>query len=62
MSKLTLAQVAYLSQELTDQFKTVKETVVRASRELEKARKTLNYLLTDYGQWVNEEGLDPEQK
>ncbi len=62
MPKLTLAQVAYLSQQLTDQFTTVKETVVQASLELEEARKTLNYLLTDYGQWVDEEGLDHEQK
>ena len=62
MSKLTLAQVEYLSQHLTDQFKDVKHFVSKASLELEMARKTLNDLLTNYSQWVDEEGVDYERK
>ena len=62
MSKLTLAQVAYLSQHLTDQFKDVKHFVSKASLELEMARKTLNDLLTNYGQWVDEEDLSHERE
>ncbi len=62
MSKLTLAQVEYLSQHLTDQFKDVKHFVSKASLELEMARKTLNDLLTNYGQWVDEDGIDYERK
>jgi hypothetical protein len=62
MAKLTLAQVEYLSQHLTDQFKDVKHFISKASLELEMARKTLNELLTNYDQWVDEKGVDYERK
>ncbi|OJW54586.1 MAG: hypothetical protein BGO67_10595 [Alphaproteobacteria bacterium 41-28] len=62
MAKLTLAQVEYLSQHLTTQFKDVKYLVSKASLELEMARTNLNDLLINYGQWMDEEGIDHERK
>ena len=62
MSKLTLAQVAYLSQELTDHYKVVKRLSFKAFLEMEMAQKTLNDLLNDYGQWRIEEGFDFEHE
>ena len=61
MARLTLAQVEYLSQHLTNQFKDVKHFTSKAFLELEMARKTLNDLLATYDQWVNEEGIDHER-
>jgi uncharacterized protein YgbK (DUF1537 family) len=60
MAKLTLAQVEYLSQHLTDQFKDVERFASKASLELEMARKTLNELLRTYDQWIVEKEIDNE--
>jgi hypothetical protein len=55
MAALTLAQVAYFSQELTHHLKEVNISMVKACLELEKARLTLNELLATYDQWYGED-------
>ena len=62
MAKITLAQVEYLSQHLTAQFKEVKHFASKASLELEMACKTLNELLRTYNQWIIEKDIDDEQQ
>jgi len=62
MAKLTLAQIEYLSQQLTSQFKDFKSLTFKAWLELELALETLKNLLKTYDQWLAEEGLDHEQQ
>jgi len=55
MARMTISQVAYLSQELTYHLKEVNRSTVKACLELEKVRLTLNELLTTYDQWHGED-------
>jgi len=55
MAKLRIAQVAYLSQELTQHLKEVNRATVKACLELEKVRLILNELLLTYDQWYGED-------
>ncbi len=61
MAKLTLAQIEYLSQEITSQFKDVKYLTVEACCKLEYVQQNLRNLITTYEQWLTEEGLDREE-
>lgn len=62
MARLTLAQIEYLSQQLTYQFKDVKYLTFEACHKLERAQQNLRNLLATYDQWLAEEGLDHEQR
>lgn len=55
MAKLTISQVAYLSQELTHRLQGVHHFTVKASAELEQARRTLEELLMTYDRWFTED-------
>ncbi len=55
MAALTIAQVAYLSQELTHHLKEVNRSTIKACLELEKARLILTELLRTYDQWYGED-------
>ena len=55
MAKVRIAQVAYLSQELTHHLKEVNCSTIKACLELEKVRVILNELLATYDQWFGED-------
>ena len=60
MARLTLAQVEYLSQDLTHHFKDFKCQIFKASLELEKTQKILKSLVETYEQWLREDLLNHE--
>lgn len=62
MANLNLAQVEYLSQQLTHQLNDVKHLTSKAWIELGVARDTLRSLLIAYDKWEKERGLNQDEQ
>jgi hypothetical protein len=58
MTKLTMAQIQYLSQQLSQELDTVKHLTSKAWVELGLARDTLRSLALTYDEWLEEKDLD----
>ncbi len=60
MAKFTVAQLEYLSQQLSHELNTVKHLTSKAWVELGLARDTLRSLSLTYDEWLKEKSLDQE--
>ena len=60
MAKLHIAQLEYLSQELTDHVRNAHNLIGRGTFELDRAQKTLKMLVSVQEQWVQEMELEAE--
>jgi hypothetical protein len=60
MAKLHLAQLEYLSQELTDHLRNAHNLIGRGTFELDRAQRTLKMLINVQDQWVQEMELEAE--
>ena len=58
MARLTVAQLEYLSQQLSEELITVKHLTSKAWVELGLARDTLRSLSLTYDEWLKEKGLE----
>ena len=58
MSKMTIAQLEYLSQQLSQEFDTVKDLTSKAWGELTLARDTLRNISVTYDELLKEKELD----
>lgn len=58
MAKLTIAQIEYLSQQLSQELDTVRHLTSKAWVELGLARDTLRSLVLTYDEWLKEKELD----
>ncbi len=58
MTKMTIAQLEYLSQQLSHELDTVKHLTSKAWVELGLARDTLRSLSLTYDDWLKEKELD----
>ncbi|OJW52556.1 MAG: hypothetical protein BGO67_06370 [Alphaproteobacteria bacterium 41-28] len=61
MTKLTIAQLEHLSQQLSHELDTVKHLPSKAWIELGLARDTLRSLTFTYDEWLKERGLEGER-
>lgn len=61
MTKLSLAQVLRLVQELTYQFHETSHRLSNTWLELQRAQETLRNLMMIYDEWLNEKELDQGQ-
>jgi len=61
MTKLHIAQLEYLSQELIEHVKNAHNLIGRGSTELDRAQRALKMLINVQEQWVHEMELDSEQ-
>ncbi|MBP9692091.1 MAG: hypothetical protein KBD90_02025 [Alphaproteobacteria bacterium] len=60
MALLHLAQLEYLSQELTDHLRNAHNLIGRGTFELDRAQRTLKMLINVQDQWVQEMELEAE--
>ncbi|HUX79306.1 MAG TPA: hypothetical protein VMW10_06150 [Alphaproteobacteria bacterium] len=58
MAKMTIAQLEYLSQQLSEELVTVKHLTSKAWVELGLARDTIRSLSLTYDEWLKEKELD----
>ena len=61
MAKLHIAQLEYLSQELTDHVRNAHNLIGRGTSELDRAQRALKMLINVQDQWVNEMELEAEE-
>ncbi len=61
MAKFRIAQLEYLSQELTDNVRNAHNLIGRGTFELDRAQRTLKMLINVQDQWVQEMELEAEE-
>ena len=61
MAHIHIAQIEYLSQELSEHVKNVNNLIVRGKFELDLVQQTLKAFLAVYDEWIVEKELDDER-